>query len=307
MSNFDAFFEKELKPEIKELQKLKKDLKERFFLSSVVVLAGYIFIVGNLAQSDEGVSIIIATLMAALILVIIYLMLSNPLEKAFRKRITSKIVSLISDTLSYYPEEHISEDEYKASKLYSTHYDHFSGNNLIEGKYKGVPIKFSYLKVTEDEVEEERDSEGHTHTTTRTVTIFAGTFFIAEFNKKFKGEVLVLPKRFHIFRSNRMVILENPDFHNIFDVYSSDQILARYIISTSLMERLIHLAGIFGKYSIRLSFINSMLYLAISGLNPFVVNILDLDNKEMYEKHLKNIKKVADIVDYLNLTLNIWR
>ena len=35
--------------------------------------------------------------------------------------------------------------------------------------------------------------------------------------------------------------LENPDFEKTFDVYSTDQIEARYLLSPSMMERLLAL------------------------------------------------------------------
>ena len=64
-----------------------------------------------------------------------------------------------------------------------------------------------------------------------------GFFFIADFQKDFQGHTTILRNSlFKLSSSGSRVKLENPDFEKTFDVYSTDQIEARYLLSPSRSE-----------------------------------------------------------------------
>ena len=76
-------------------------------------------------------------------------------------------------------------------------------------------------------------------------TLFRGLFFTAKFAKNFPNRTFVLPNDL----SNRVPLvnywrgenikLEDLEFDRLFRVYGDDQIESRYILSTSLMQRLV--------------------------------------------------------------------
>ncbi|RIV31489.1 DUF3137 domain-containing protein [Flagellimonas lutimaris] len=108
--------------------------------------------------------------------------------------------------------------------------------------------------------------------------------------------------------SNQLVNLEDTEFENEFVVYSSDQIEARYVMSTSLMQRITRLKKKIGK-AIMLSFKNNKLYFAVyhpygflrlnESKNLITSNALEL----LYE----DIVKAIGIVEDLNLNTKIWK
>ena len=115
------------------------------------------------------------------------------------------------------------------------------------------------------------DSEGRRQTS----TVFKGLFLVADFNKSFKGKTFVLPdtaeKLFGSIGSmlqswnaarGELIKMEDVAFEREFVVYGDDQIEARYILSTSLMERF----SLQGKSNrpVRLSFIGNNVHVAIS-------------------------------------------
>ena len=104
---------------------------------------------------------------------------------------------------------------------------------------------------------------------------FVGMFAVVDFNKKFNGHTIVLSdamekrvghlaKNLQNFNAARgiLVELEDTEFENDFMVYSTDQVEARYILSTSLMERITRLKRKIDK-PIMLSFNKNKLYLGI--------------------------------------------
>lgn len=81
-----------------------------------------------------------------------------------------------------------------------------------------------------------------------TVTVFNGLLCRFDYPKRAKAEVAVksdggaIGQFFSgIFSSGKRVKLEDPVFEGRFDVYSSDQVAARYILTPTVMERLVAL------------------------------------------------------------------
>ncbi len=68
-----------------------------------------------------------------------------------------------------------------------------------------------------------------------------------------------------IFTNNQQqVILEDPEFSQLFNVYSNDQVEARYLLSPTMIQRLINFSNR-SEHAIAFSFVNDHLYIAISS------------------------------------------
>ncbi len=152
-------------------------------------------------------------------------------------------------------------------------------------------------------------------------TVFKGLFFTADFNKHFNGETIIdqdnmermfggLGRKFQQWNGSRdgdLIRMENPEFEKRFAVYSTDEQECRYILTPSLMERILQLNEATGR-SICLSFRNSNVYLAHSFRKELFepgVYRQALDKEEA--AFLMNIiDKMAGIVEDLNLNTRIW-
>ena len=82
--------------------------------------------------------------------------------------------------------------------------------------------------------------------------VFHGLFLRLSMNKRFHGHTLVRADKglFNWTQSKqnsglRKVALEDPRFEKLFEVYGSDQIEARYLLTPSMMERLQELGALF--------------------------------------------------------------
>jgi len=104
-----------------------------------------------------------------------------------------------------------------------------------------------------------------------------------------------------------LVKLEDPEFEKEFVVYSTDQVEARYILTTSLMQRILNYKKMTGE-RIDLAFVGNKIYVAIwKSSDPFEPSVfgtlLDFDQVlRFYER----LKIVIRIVDDLNLNTRIW-
>lgn len=233
----------------------------------------------------------------------------------FKNCVIRQLIALIDPKLVYYPERHISQADYRESDLFRQRIDRFSGDDFVEGAFGATGFCFSELK--HEEKHETRDAKGNTRT--RWVTVFKGIFFIADFNKHFAGRTYVVPdarasflglgKLFEkwSFGRGELVELENPEFESLFTVYGTDQVEARYILSPSLMERLVKFRR---KANTRLhiSFIHSKLFVALAvDKDLFEPRVFSSGVRLNYlQDYFRYLDLVTGIIDDLNLNLRIW-
>ena len=108
-------------------------------------------------------------------------------------------------------------------------------------------------------------------------------------------------------QNGQLIKLEDPEFEKLFVVYGEDQVEARYILSTSLMRRMVEFQTRAPK-KMRLSFSASKLHVAI----PFEGELFEpkimesLLNISHVQAYYDDLKLVVDIVDELNLNTRIW-
>ena len=138
--------------------------------------------------------------------------------------------------------------------------------------------------------------------------IFRGFFFIADFNKNFQGQTVVFRNSwFKLNLGKQRVKLENPNFEKQFDVFSTDQVEARYILTPNLMERLLELDSRFpGKITV--SFRDSSVIIAIPDqTNHFETNIWECQlNTDKLKREFGTLVNLFQIIHDLNLNLRIW-
>jgi hypothetical protein len=218
----------------------------------------------------------------------------------FKRDVVGKIISGLGENLTYDHTRYIDKSVYQKSKLYLDGISRYKGDDLVSGMVGKTAIRFCELHT--QQVRQSGKS-------TTVVTIFHGLFFIADFNKKFAGETFVLPdlaestfgslgKMFQKlnFARPKLVTLEDIEFEKAFAIYSTDQVEARYILSTALMQRILAFKQKTGR-QISISFIDSNVYIGI----PI--------NKELFETSLftslLNYNQVAEYYNYLALCVGI--
>ena len=101
------------------------------------------------------------------------------------------------------------------------------------------------------------------------------------------------------------IILEDPEFNKKYNVYSSNQIEGRYLVTTSFMERFKTLHTAFGSNKAKCAFFDDKVMFAIST-NKNLFEIGDLFHPLTDMKHIndfmKEISAIYEIIDYFKLT-----
>jgi hypothetical protein len=252
-----------------------------------------------------------------IIWIIVYMKITRNYTSSFKNTVILKIIKFMDNNLEYFPEKCIPQSSYMSSEIFKTTPDRYAGDDLVTGTIGETKLIFSELHS--EYKTESRSSSGSTSTTWH--TIFKGIFFIADFNKKFKGRTFVLPdvaqRMFgniigNLFQSwnkfrGQLVKMEDVDFEKLFVVYGDDQIEARYILSTSLLKRITDFKTR-TKKDIYLSFIQNNIYVAISYYkNLFEPRLFKtLIDFTMIEEYYNDLNLALSIVEDLNLNTRIW-
>ena len=202
-----------------------------------------------------------------------------------------------------YQEKGISEDHFLRSELFKRNQvDRFNSEDQFSGTHGKTKFRFSEVHVEQ----ESGNSDGGSSYT----TVFQGIFMIADFNKSLKGTTRVIQESDNFLKKivNRktQVSLEYPDFENIFNTYSDDQIEARYILSTAMMERILNLQAKW-KEELRISFIRDHVFIAINHkVNLFEPNMKQEINQDQLKRIHEEVEMCLEIIDTLDLNTRIW-
>lgn len=301
------FYYKNLFPTLEKLENNRKNLRHKIILVALFYTIFCIAIAYALGNFYEFVLFAYIALGA-----VIYKFLVHDYTYEFKMSVIKPLVHAIDGTLLYSPETHVSDYYFEHSELFEKP-DKLGGNDYVKGQIDGINIQFSDIHAQK----KERSSKGREHWN----TLFQGLFIVADFNKHFNGKTVVLPDSAqstfgdvigHWLQSNNMtrdelVKMDDPAFEKEFVVYSTDQVEARYILSNSLMKKLLAFKEK-SDHEVHISFVGTHIYMAISYnkdlFEPSIFRSL-LDYKIAME-YVKTLHLAISVVEELKLNQKLW-
>ncbi|WP_421849514.1 DUF3137 domain-containing protein [Marinomonas sp.] len=315
LQKIETAFETEYKPKLKPLEDMREKSINVIFVG--ILLLPIICIIAYLMTESYRLDPRISMGIASVMIMFYYGYCRstwNQYRYNYKQQVMNAMLSTIFPSLTFSANKSIDSKLYKKSRLYLTEANSFSGEDYISGKLGDTAIEFSELESFHTTTN--RDSNGNQNTKNK--TIFKGVFFVADFNKNFDCHLFIVPQR-RFFSSvstifgdgsnemGQLVKLENTEFEEFFEVYSSDQIEARYILSSKLMEKLVEFRQKFSN-QIRISFIDGMLFIAIeSSKNHFEPELFTpATSFSVVEEFYNQLTFLTDIVDDFDLNTRIW-
>ena len=252
-----------------------------------------------------------------IVAVVVYTQMMNGVKLKYKKLVVPSMLKEIDPGLAYNPSGCIPKEDFRRSKIFSERIDCYAGEDLVYGSYKGIPIRFSELKVQEAH---------HNGKTTTYETFFQGVFMIADFNKDFKYSHWVLPdiaeaafgqvfgnfmQKLKLPGRGHMTRMEDPVFEKKFVVYTEDDIEARYILTPKLMHTMVSLTERFRKGASRIAFafMDSNVYVAIpiSGSRDLFEMPSQGDLGEAAaRKTQEELREILSVFDVMELDLRLW-
>lgn len=354
---FDAFYDEQLQEKVKALDKERQKTMQLAKTSVIkIAIPAIIAIILYFFFSWMLVTIPIFVYYGRVLFKDVKIK-RRELEERLKKEVVTDLVTFMNEHFTYKPNGFIPSRQFVHANIFKDKPNRYKGDDLISG-YIGsdsdhagaesprTDVSFSEVKA--DKVTYYKDKDGKK--SEQITTMFCGLFFKADFNKAFDGLTIVIPKEkkrskgfapYSKEEENQLeyVDLEDMEFMDTFDVKTSDQVLARYILTPNFMNRLLEFSNRHSEEDLKqsihqpttikeaiqagfseasnqysaytdtpyFSFRNGTMYFLLpTQRDHFDFNIMIPLNKRLIYSYFKDINIALEMVDELNLNLRIW-
>ena len=221
--------------------------------------------------------------------------------RAYKIQILPKIAELFGN-LTYDIDGKIGMDYMQPSRIVP-HHDRYESEDYFTGEYKGVHMEFSEINL-----KQRRRSNKSTHY----VSVFKGLAVLLNTkHKRFYGHTILEKDRHALLewfeektKGLERAEMVDPEFEEIFDAYTNDQVEARYLIDPKMIESLKGLYAEYDGHQMAAAFyVNRMLILIASKHNHFEPpNIyLPASDPEGLLNMKREVGQILSIIDKLSL------
>jgi len=222
-------------------------------------------------------------------------------KKKFENKIKRNIMPVVC---SCFPKLRWSEGFFNGADLFlasyiTSEFDKEEYDDCFEGIFKDV-----YFQIVEAKYKK-RGSKSD-------ILIFDGVIIKLDMNKFFQAHTVVVTntlfKDKFTYQGLRHTTLEDVEFEKKFDVYTNDEVEARYLITPSFMQRLKAMKIAFKARSVSCAFYNNYLIIALPTDND-IFSLCSLtkpvDDAKQYFQMYEEIVSIIKLIDHFKLNQKI--
>lgn len=222
---------------------------------------------------------------------------------SYKAQVFAQVCELRYPSLRFHPHKGIPWKVLDESQLFAWVSDEYRSNDYFEGRIGQTDVRFAEATAKR---ERKRLHKGRLQTYLQ--TYFTGLVFEADFHKHFHSTTRIVPADEKVVkvRGQSRVTLEDPNFERLFVATSTDQVDARYVLSTSMVARIVDLHARCPGLRILLKHERMLLVLP---------SVRDRFEPRLYRKarcsrqiaeFVADVDAILAIVDALNLNTRIW-
>ena len=315
---FAKIYQEKFEPVAKELEPVrleniekKKSFSIKYLIFSIIFIAVAVGVF--LSMSIRFDLFFFVVLFLAIIYFCTIHSINEKERKILKKSLVSKILSVFGNIYFSESKDIIPLLQIKKMGLFSRAMTKTDDDTII-GVYKGCNFVINECKMTHTE------GSGKNSTT---VTDFDGIIVKIQMHKKFTSQTIVgVDNHIRKLRGFEDVQLESVEFMKNRKVYSTDQIEARYILTTSFIERLEQLGKVFncnfnsqyssspfaskivdflGIVAVSAAFVDGYAYLFVPNSKDFfeINTRKTLLNSDQYYGIYVELSSILNIVEYM--------
>ena len=314
LSELTEVYYKTLYPTLEKLEEQRKSIRYRMVVGGIIISVIVVFIIKSFefVISNNPDILIFIGMGYIMVMAFGYKFMTKDYKVEFKQKVIEPLIGMIDKNLHYSSDTHIPKSFFERSKFFSR-VDKFDGDDYVSGTVDGIRLDFSDVIAKR----RHKDKNGHDEYS----TIFQGLFIVAEFNKDFSGRTIVLPDtaqslfgdlvggwmQSNNIRRDELVKMDNNEFEKAFVVYATNQIEARYILSHTIMSKLLNLKKR-SKHPLYVSFVGKHIHIAIEYnkdlFEPSIFHSL-LEYKIAME-YVQTLHLAIGIVQELKLNQKLW-
>lgn len=307
-SGFEEFYQNRLLPQLSGMEKTRKKYF-RFFIIGIVVAfiivpliclgLLWIFLQQNNGNFTPGTDLPFGLIFFGLLVLIA--IVSSPILLYKRKAKDSVMPEFIKYFGNFHYEyQHYIDNMTLNKSLLFGEYNHHQGDDFFAGSYQNVGMIISEEKLQKIESREKG---------VNIKDVFSGIIILLAMNKNFSGQTVVLKDKgilniFNGVMGLQRVVLEDSVFEKEFEVFATDQLEARYLLTTAFMERMLKVREAYKSNKIQFGFFDNYLLIAINTKkNMFETTSLfrSCTNRKMIDETFEQFTSIMAIIDILKL------
>lgn len=341
LNKLSELWEKELLPILrqKEADRLKARKIYLFwkfiaFVSPLILLINWFALTKNIFIGDVGFITFMIIMFGSCFAMAIAIKMMFDISKKFDSYVKKDIITKLFNVISTVPEFKIEMKNNNRLDINTINQSNIFAeanvidyNDTFEGTAFKIPITIKELGLfySDSKYDKSRDNS---------FSVFNGCLISIDMNKKFKGHTIIKSKQFfpklpdlstasivlklyYFFeiinkaknlKNYTKVITEYSYFNNRYDTLSTDQIEARYLLTTAFIERFCNLKTAFHTKKINCSLKDNKILFAFSLKEDlFKIGYLNepLTNKKHFNMVIEQVLSLMDFVEYFKLNLNI--
>jgi len=301
-NGFENYWLTTLRPFLKTKEDFRKKYVSRFWLLVLISLFILPCAVIGVYLLDRYFSQDINAGFLYMLFVVVIFIIQTP-YRTYKKKIKNDVmenfISYFND-FKYEQGKGLSVDEIADSYIFPRA-DIYDADDCFCGFHQGVP-----LRVCEQILKKVY----HTKHGNREKTVFQGIAIELKMNKNFNGKIVVLKdagffNHFKKFKDLERITLEDPSFEGLFEVYGTNQVEARFLLTPVFMERIVKLKTLYKGKSIQFSFYDNKVLIAVDTrqnmFEPcsfFKTNL----NKAKIDNVFEQFLTIFSIIDILRLS-----
>lgn len=218
-------------------------------------LAGLLILWVVTGFGDAHIALVVAAGVGVMALVRARAELASSVEKIATKR----IIAGLSGQLSYKPTSSLTREQFVATDLFTDRCGRWTSRHEIAGKARGTRYSLHQVRANGKD---------------RRNPIFDGVILKLDLSDGFPGHTVIVPARggeppaapgnsAAPRRKKDFVMVKNPQFERLFDVYSTDYYEAKKLVTDRFMDVVMDAQSRLGE--LRMCFARKSLFVAIAG------------------------------------------
>ncbi len=304
-AEFEERFNSVCAPELAKYEDERRKIRENCItIITILVIVNLIFHL-TFNNTEAGRSLVVAPTLAFSIisLFFIYTYRTNFLKKI--KKVVMPSLSKCLGDLSWRNNGSIQANLIRSSGLVDTFTD-TTVDDTFKGKINNIPIEIGEVKL-ENVIMTYKNRKAKMNST----EVFSGIIITIKMNKPFKGRTIIKPDSLtHTppFENLRHTTLEDVVFEKKYDVFTDDEIEARYLITTSFMERLVNVKTAFKAKTTSCAFYKDKIIIALKSYDDlFEIRSIQepIDRVEQYYDMFNEIYSLTNLVEHFKLDQKI--
>jgi hypothetical protein len=303
---FRAFFAREMAPALRAFEARRAEIRAEIRPRQIAVVAAVAAVACVPLKSLAPLAVPALLAFGRLVRA------QSKLRRGVKQDLVRRIVEFVCPGADYRPAGCVPVETFRRSRLFDgERWDLYGGEDFVAGVQGATRFQFSELRVSARRGKKEAPRP-----------VFRGLYFVADFNRSFRGETILLPDRAErllgsfgralqrlggVGRGASLIELEDPALERLFSVYATDPVEARYVLSPGLMERIVRFRENSGA-PLRISFVDESVHIAF----PLETDLLEVGLHEATLDEAKvrgwlgQLGLALGIVEDLDLNTRIW-